>query len=543
MPLTLLLLTPLALQQGPTLAEARTRFEAGEFLEAAGMLEELTRGKPDEARAWLLLGHAYHSAGEYERALPALRKATQFPQTAPMGFYNAACAEARLGRVDAAFRNLFQAEGTGRIDLATIDADPDLVALREDPRFRELRPPAELFAAPFVEPVRSLHVWDGEQALSQFGWIGRNVGDVDGDGRDDFVTSAPTFGQGRGPAGRVYVYSSGKGTLLWQVTGEPGDQLGLGVEAAGDVDGDGVPDVVAGAPGRGLALVYSGKDGRELRRFAGVAGDGAGTRVAGVGDLDRDGCAEVVVTAPGTANGAGLATVHSGKSGAVLFTFAGEAAGDKLGSSASGGSGLVVLGAPDAGAGKRGRVYVLDAAGGRRFALEAEPAGAELGGMFVSVLGDLDADGTADVYASDWSDNTVAPGAGRIYVHSGRDGKRLLTLTGEAAGDGFGIGPGIVGDVDRDGHADLVVGAWQHARAARSGGKVYLHSGKSGALLRTITCRVPGDTFGFDATGLGDVDGDGEVDLLVTSGWSRIAGSRSGRVFVLAGTPSPAAER
>jgi hypothetical protein len=122
-----------------------------------------------------------------------------------------------------------------------------------------------------------------------------------------------------------------------------------------------------------------------------------------------------------------------------------------------------------------------------------------------------------------------------MYVYSGIDGKPLITLTGEAPGDGFGIGVADAGDVDRDGAADLIVGAWQHASAAMSGGKVYVYSGRTQKLLRTITCRTAGDTFGFDTTNLGDVDGDGAVDFLITSAWSGVNGFQSGRVFVIAG--------
>jgi hypothetical protein len=108
-----------------------------------------------------------------------------------------------------------------------------------------------------------------------------------------------------------------------------------------------------------------------------------------------------------------------------------------------------------------------------------------------------------------------------------------MTLTGETAGEGFGIGPATAGDVDHDGRADLIVGAWQYAGAAVSGGRASLFSGKSGSLVKTFTCKTPGDTFGFDAVGMGDVDGDGAIDFLITSGWSGVNGYRSGRVFLI----------
>jgi hypothetical protein len=149
----------------------------------------------------------------------------------------------------------------------------------------------------------------------------------------------------------------------------------------------------------------------------------------------------------------------------------------------------------------------------------------------------VNGDKVPDIYASDWNNNAKGPSTGRVYVHSGADGRRLYTLTGEAAGDGFGIGSADVGDVNKDGYDDLLIGAWQHSGAASSGGKVYLYSGKDGHLLRAITCRIPGDTFGFDATGIGDVDGDGVIDFLLTSTWSGINGFQSGRMFVISGKP------
>jgi hypothetical protein len=65
-------------------------------------------------------------------------------------------------------------------------------------------------------------------------------------------------------------------------------------------------------------------------------------------------------------------------------------------------------------------------------------------------------------------------------------------------------------------------GSWQYDGEAIGAGRVYLHSGKDGKLLRTFTSRIPGDAFGFDAVSLGDTDGDGADDLLTTAAWSGV---------------------
>ena len=77
------------------------------------------------------------------------------------------------------------------------------------------------------------------------------------------------------------------------------------------------------------------------------------------------------------------------------------------------------------------------------------------------------------------------------------------------------------------------MGAWQYAGAAIGAGRAYLYSGKDGTLMKTITCRTPGDAFGFDAVTMGDVDGDGTSDFLITSAWSGVHGFHSGRVFIV----------
>ena len=260
----------------------------------------------------------------------------------------------------------------------------------------------------------------------------------------------------------------------------------------------------------------------------------------------------MIIGAPGKegeSKVAGHAYVYSGKDGKLLLTFSGERPGDAFGSTVAGYSDakqqLLVVGAPGAGPKHHGRVLVYEGMStAPKFTIDADATGNKLGYMFVSVPGDVDGDGVSDVYSSDWSNEARGPSTGRVYVHSGRTGKRLLVMTGESAGDGFGTSPSMAGDVDGDGRADLIVGAWQYGKVATSGGRAYLYSGRTGRLLRTYTCRTPGDTFGFDAVGLGDVDGDGTVDFLITSGWSGANGNHSGRVFIISsGVPRHSAAR
>ena len=428
------------------------------------------------------------------------------------------------------------------MDLTAIGATPVAGVLVEDPRYAKLFPGEEEFARPFVEKASIIHEWRGEASGDQFGWIARNIGDVDGDGVADLTTSAPTNAEGGPSAGKVYAYSGRTGTLLWSAVGPDGGQLGLGIEAAGDVNADGVPDVVAGAPSSDRAFVYSGQDGAVLYELeARQPGELFGRKVADLGDVDGDGHDDVLVGAPqnnAAGEGAGRAYVFSGREGSVLLTLTGEGSGDAFGSSGGGGTGeagtFILVGAPNAGAQNGGRTYVYRGLTNEpAFVIEADETGSQLGGMFVSLVGDVDADGVPDVYASDWSNGAKGPSTGRVFVHSGADGDRLYTFTGETAGDGFGIGVADVGDTDGDGHADLLIGAWQHASVAPSGGKLYLYSGADGKLVRTVTGQVMGETLGFDTTGMGDVDGDGVTDWLVTSAWSAVGGTRTGRMFIV----------
>lgn len=530
----------------PEVARAQAQLQAGHPDSAVVTLEAYFRANPNATAGRLLLGNAYRQQGDLDRALAAYRAVTQPRPARLQALFASAGIHARRGQADEAFGLLAQVKASGAFDMDLARTTSDFEPLRSDPRFQQVLFRREEFERPFVEPVRVIHEWIGESRGDQFSWIARGIGDADGDGVNDVVASAPTWGAAGQPAGpgRVYLYSGRTGALLWTRTGQGAEGLGTGLEGAGDVNRDGAGDVIAGAPGADRAYVYSGRDGTVVFTLAPAApGERFGQAAASAGDRDGDGHPDLIVGAPGASgrgSGAGRAYLFSGRDGRRLGVLDGEAAGDAFGSIVAGaraGKGTPFLvGAPGAGPADRGRVYVYDR-GDRppRFLIEADETGAALGGMFTSIVGDVDGDRVPDVYAADFSNAVRGPSTGRIYVHSGRNGRRLLTLTGENAGDGFGIGSAEAGDLNGDGHDDLVLGAWQYAGAAPSGGRIYLYSGRDGSLIRTITGRVPGETLGFDATGVGDVDGDGTPDLLVTSSWSNINGFRSGRMYIVSG--------
>jgi len=513
---------------------------AGDPAGAVELLQPYLEEHPDADTGWLTLARALAAMDDWEESLAAARRASRFPRTASMARVEEALAHAGMGDQDRAFRLLAEVRAEGEVDLTAIAVQDRAIRLVEDPRFGELLPGPEEFEDPFAEDMRIIREWRGEGPRGAFGWIARNIGDVDGDGINDVTTSAPDLNEG---TGRIYVFSSGTGGLLWKADGtHAGERFGAGIEAAGDVDGDGVPDVIAGGPGAGRAVVFSGDDGSVIHTFRGDSTRAFGQRVSDAGDANGDGFADVVVGAPAPGGGVpGAARVYSGRDGAVLMELRGRDPGDQFGSSVAGGvdedgRSLLVVGA--GGAGERGVGQVLvyrDLDPDPVFVLDADETGAWLGGMFVSVPGDVDGDGVLDVYASDWANAALGPQTGRVYVISGADGSEIITLTGESSGEGFGTSSSDAGDLDGDGYADLAVGAWQHASRAPGGGKISVYSGRTGESMWTITGKVMGETLGFDSTGIGDVDGDGIGDLLVTSAWSFVNGPRSGRVYIIAG--------
>src|SRR3954463_8316393 len=186
----------------PTVAAAAARLQAQDPGGAARILEAVTAREPTNGRAWRMLGAAYQQNKELEKALAAYRRAVELDPADAQAFYGIGTVYALKQDAGAAFEGLGEAKATHRLDMTQIDGDANLAALKADARLPALLPDAYDFSRPFVELVQVIREWAGEAANDQFGWIARVIGDVDRDGVTDIVTSAPTKAIGGAAGGR-----------------------------------------------------------------------------------------------------------------------------------------------------------------------------------------------------------------------------------------------------------------------------------------------------------------------------------------------------
>lgn len=155
-----------------------------------------------------------------------------------------------------------------------------------------------------------IHRYEGWDSLNEFGKVVCSVGDLDRDGLEDVIVSAPHGRQGSSlSVGIVEVYSSVSHSLIYSLSGNnPNELFGASVVDMGDQNGDSTADFLIGAPYRntngtpGMGLLYSGHTGQWLHKFGNGIHLGFGHHVANLGDLDGDGFADVGTSTPESLN-------------------------------------------------------------------------------------------------------------------------------------------------------------------------------------------------------------------------------------------------
>jgi len=455
----------------------------------------------------------------------------------------------------------------------------------------------------------------GAGLTNRLGHSVSGAGDVDGDGLADVIIGAPgdpqVFDTGHGvivfgKADTDPVAQDALGSRGFLIAGETlGDYAGRSVSGAGDVNGDGLSDLIIGAgwnspaiaANAGRSYVVWGKgDGAtvDLGEFGdqGFAIDGesqldrSGWTVSGAGDVNGDGMADVLVGAPlanpegnivGGDYGIGYVvfgkadsdTVDLEEQGDGGFEIRGVGMDDRVGTGvgAAGdinGDGLadLVLGAPFAGTELQhsGFGYVVFG--------KADPSPVQLSlmdgfrmrghqrsntGMVVGGAGDVNGDGVDDVILGAPGVSDDERGSGRAYVVFGSADASFVDLReagdwgfvidGAVAFDSTGTGVAIAGDVNGDGMADLLVGA--PSVDSEEPGGAYLVYGKSdtaavdlsalGAGGYSLVGESGGDQAGHSVAGAGDVNGDGLADIVI--GADLVDGRESdvGRAYVVFG--------
>jgi len=381
--------------------------------------------------------------------------------------------------------------------------------------------------AGFKEPVKVLWQHTGAEG-KYYAWGVAPLADIDHDGVDEVLAGEPGAMPSDDP-GWAWLQSGRTGRVIHRFEGETGDQNGFSITDAGDADRDGRHDILSGAPRQtgdteGHAYLYSGRTGALLHTFAGeVSGDSFGAAVTSA-DVDRDGRNDLVVGAPSHPGG-GLAYVFSGRTFELLYTIPPPDPDHAFGY----GTGMTEDVDRDHRAdlivGGGGTAYVFSGRDGHLlYALPPSSAPRQFGTFFLAGVGDLDRDHVPDVYGADYAANA---GAGFAGVYSGRDGALLRSWDG-APGDGLGPGRGA-GDVDHDHVNDISVGSYTNSDGGSGAGKIQIFSGRSGRRLRTITSTTEGENLGFDAVGIGDVDRDHRPDLLASA-------AEGDTLYVIAGT-------
>jgi hypothetical protein len=406
----------------------------------------------------------------------------------------------------------------------------------------------------------------GEGPGEQFGNAVASAGDVNDDGYPDVIVGAWTSDAVSGDAGSAYVYFGGPaadGVPDWILRGQAlVDQFGTSVASAGDMNGDGFGDVIVGAwkggPSHtGRAYVFFGGPSPDAVPDVVLTGqafdDHFGVTVSSAGDLNGDGFSDVIVGASENDAGgvdAGRAYIYFGgaaPNAIVDLTLTGAAPGDRFGYAVSSagdfnadGFADVAVGAYQSGGTGRASVFFggpgLDALSD--ITLTGEAAGDRFG-VDVNSAGDVNGDSYGDLIVSSYLNDVGGTNAGRVYVYHGGPGADAtpdLVFTGATPGEDFGAIAGSAGDMNGDGFDDVIVGAWLNDARGTDAGRAYVYFGgpaADGIADLTLTGEAAGDRLGVSVAGAGDFDHDGSGDVIVGAYFNDAGADDAGRAYVV----------
>lgn len=321
-----------------------------------------------------------------------------------------------------------------------------------------------------------IYTFHGNTSNDHMGRSVANAGDVDNDGFDDVIVGAvgdDTAGQN---AGSVTIFSGLNGNTIRKVNGGYEDMFGSSVAGVGDINGDGIPDQFVGATGdatndtgSGSATAISGADGSILvEQFGYRRHDKLGIAVGGGGDFNGDGIPDLLAGAFFNDNiygeDSGRVYVMSGADGASLFSLYGNSNDDKLGQVVSSITDLnadghddILLGVPfeDYGGMDTGMVRVVSGADGTDLFKIYGESERDWFGYSIGVANDINGDDISDFIVGAPRDDDFSS-KGKIHVISGADGTTLFTIDGANWGDRLGFSISGVGDVNGDGLGDFI---------------------------------------------------------------------------------------
>ena len=370
--------------------------------------------------------------------------------------------------------------------------------------------------------------WDWQSC----GYTVATIPDTDGDGDDELLMQCRDSEAG----GRIYQFlggSTGESVAQDDAVGDAypsyGTDYSFGAAmAGGDLDGDGVGDLIVGAPSWrtegasfGAVLVYlGGLSGSETpwtadaTAFSVTANDAMGSGAAIVGDVDGDGLDDVLLGATGQSVDEGC--------------------------SYCGAAWLVTAGDVDA------STFDVESAHTARISGTADYD--YVGGSALAGAGDVNGDGYADmILGAPQADGGAETDGGEAYVFLGgvsgqvTTGDADATIVGSVERGWLGRDVASAGDVDQDGLDDVLVGApVDFESEASTGGTAYvfLASGLSGSLtpedaLESTQGEAPDDGLGSQVAS-GDVDGDGLPDAVLSAPyWDIDEASSAGATYVL----------